>query len=154
MKLNLECGTDVILGYRNIDSQPQKQLANVVEQGDFTKLGVLGIPDSSVEEIRALHVLQLLPLSEIINTINHWRSKMKSGGELYLQNTDSEILGNMMAYNSIGIDEANITIFGTNKLHRSLLSLAVLESVCEKCGFIVKEKGILGHQFFMRVVKI
>lgn len=149
MKLNLQCGTDIIEGYKNLDTEPKHKMA---EKGDFK---VLDVPDDSVEEIRATRVLRLIPLNELGSVLQNWSTKMKKGGRLYLEGVDSSSIGNVMFYDQVTMEEINIALYGTptESPGRAIYSLVTLEGFLKQFGYITKTKGLLNCNFFLEMEK-
>lgn len=150
MKLNLQCGPDIIVGYRNIDINPT---AAGVEKGDFRNL--TNVINESVDEIRAINVVQLIHMAELTKVLNHWFSKLKKGGEIYIQAIDMNLVGNSTSYGQISIEDANKLIFGIpgNLLHLGIYDLNVIETNLNNGGIATVEKGYNGQSFWIRGTK-
>ena len=105
MKLNLGCGTDIRDGYINIDLDPKGP--SVINQ-DFRRLDNICGPNQ-VDEIIANGSLQHIFPEELSAVLNHWISKLQSGGILYISGTDLSMIANAVAYKMLnGIDASNI----------------------------------------------
>ena len=78
MKLNLGCGEDIREGYCNIDI---RNLPSVM------RADVCALPfrDESVDEILALDVYEHISYLKSQDLLDHWVSKLKSGGVLVIQ---------------------------------------------------------------------
>jgi len=153
LKLNLECGLDAILGYRNIDSNPLDK--NLVEKGDFRNLDALGIQNNSVSEIRVMDALRKIHISQIREILIHWINKLQNDGEIYIQGYDYAVLGNLMAYGNIDPEEINRTLYGNagEKSPIGIYSLPVIEKYIREMGLTVKSKGLKGINFYIIGIK-
>lgn len=151
-KLNLGCGNDFILEYRNIDINPTSPH---VERADITNLNLINIVDNSINEIRAVDCLQIIPLGLIPATIQNWVQKLEAHGELIIQAHDAQVLSNSIAYEQINLQEANQLIFGPNeRRHSSFVSIGMIESLLLQNGCEILDKSIAGMIFHIRARKI
>lgn len=152
VKLNLGCGTDVIMGYRNIDIKPQHQL---VEKGDCRNLDNLSVASDSVDEIRAILLLEHISYYEISNVLQHWWSKLKKGGRIYIYDTDSALFGNMMAKFQINTQELNSVLFGNQNeaIKLGIYNLPYIENIFQQFKARTISKGINGTNFFIEIEK-
>ena len=108
MKLNLGCGKKVKDGYVNID---KRKTSKHVVIGDVRNLKY---KDNTIDEIFANDVYEHVSWAESQNLLNHWVSKLKSGGTLIMQMPN--ILGLMKLINNQtepkGIEMAIRKMFG------------------------------------------
>lgn len=149
MKINLECGNDVILGYKNLDMHPVHKLC---EKGDFRNIGVA---DGSVEEIRVGQALAKIHMTEIPSVLHHWKNKLQVGGRIYLTGFDADLVSTAGAFNQVGLDELNKTLYGEpNATNRGIYSLATMEVFLQKNGFKIIEKGLNGNLFYIEGEKV
>lgn len=79
LKLNLGCGQDIKEGYINIDI---RRLPGLDVIADICKLP---FRNNSVDEIRAIDVLEHVPHLETVNVLKKWADLLKVGGVLILQ---------------------------------------------------------------------
>jgi hypothetical protein len=153
MKINLECGNNTILGYRNLELKPSSKFA---EYGNFRNLSQNNILDNSVDEIRIGNCLRKMNMFEAPQIFEHWKSKLKTGGRIYIIGVDADILGNNIAHHHIGIDEINQILFGTNQDEsmRGLFSLSTMKIFLNRIGFRIIECGYNGTMFHIEAEKI
>lgn len=83
-KLHLACGTDYLEGYENVDLYPQEG-AKVDASYDVT---TIPYPDNSIDEIRALHIIEHFDWFQIHNVLREWHRVLKPGGRLVLETPD------------------------------------------------------------------
>jgi hypothetical protein len=151
MKLNFQCGQDFITGWKNYDMNPVNA---EIQQFDFRNFQQLGIKDNTVEEIRLNTSLELVHFSQIGNLFTQFYNALQVGGSLYLQGIHAEQLANTLAYGNISIEEFNQVVYGHPKLpHRSLYTLNLTENIMGQIGFKIKQKGIIGQAFYIRITK-
>ena len=77
MKLNLGCGYNHAPGYINIDIRPECRPSLICD----LSVGV-PFPDNSIEEIKALDILEHIPIGKTINLMNEIWRVLKPGGWL------------------------------------------------------------------------
>lgn len=137
MKLNLGCGQDIRIGYVNID------LINGdnITKGDFKNLDALGIQDSSVEEITAIDAIQSIPFKMIAGVLQNWAKKLVSGGKLILESWDYNVLGNLVAYDYIPVDQLNQILYGDQNA-LGIYNLVGIESYLKEIGLKTESKGL------------
>jgi hypothetical protein len=151
MKLNLGCGDNIIQGYTNIDLMPKN---SNVTRGNFTNLSM--IQDGSVEEILALNVIEYLPFTQVGSVLQHWVQKLQSGGTLYVESIDLNVLGTMMAYDQIGIDVINKILYlnaGQGMTPQGLYNMTAIESHLNSIKCKTDVKGFKDYKFYLRVIK-
>lgn len=152
MRLNLGCGNDVRLNYINID---KVAVTPDVRHGDFRNLNSAGIQNDSVEEILAIDIIQYIPLHELELTVNNWLEKLKTGGTVYLESTDSNMLGMMIAYSQVSLEVFNKILYNNQgESIKSLHNLCDLEHFLRSKGFKTVTKGYKGHSFYLTVSKV
>lgn len=82
IKLNLGCGSDIQSGYINIDFRQRK---GVVDH-DLTK--PLPYEDGSVEEVRAIDIIEHFDKFKVMGIIKDWCRVMSPGGLMTIQTPD------------------------------------------------------------------
>lgn len=157
IKLNLGCGKDIRLGYINIDAVPANE--NVIK-GDASDLDSIQnskgdkIADDSAEEIVAIHLIEYLPVGSLQNIIKNWAKKLCTGGTIWLQAFDYDLLCNNVVYDRIDIININKIIFGDGAmLQRGLYNLINVATTLETCGFEIIEKGYQNSEFYVSARK-
>lgn len=82
MKLNIGCGGRRIDGYTGVDAV-QRPAADIVARADSIPL-----PDASVEEIMAIHLVEHVHPWEVPALLREWWRLLKPGGKLVLEMPD------------------------------------------------------------------
>lgn len=84
MKLHLGCGNDIWVGYVNVDREPYPGVDVVCD--------VFDLPSelAAATEIRAHHLLEHLPFSQSLEFAQLCRSRLRRGGELFVEVPDLE----------------------------------------------------------------
>ena len=155
MKLNLGCGQDFRINYTNIDKHPVD--TKYVQYGDFTNLNLCGISDNSVEEMVCVDGLSYIPNQKIVEVLTNWVTKMAPDGELFIQTFDGSVLGNMMGYSQVGLEQSNEFIYGNpqdKEPRRALYTLPYIESILKNLKLTTVEKGISSVNFYIRAKKL
>lgn len=149
MKINLGCGNDIRIGYVNID---KKKTHPTVIVDDFMVLG--GMPANSAEEVIATNILGQIPLDKLLQTIKLWASKLKPGGRLYIESLDSNILGNLLSFDNINMNDANKMLYGEGEdKNVALYNLTILNDAIINEKFSIKQKGYNGTNFYVDAIK-
>lgn len=146
MKINLGCGQDWIEGYLNLDKNPANDKVQKVESYKD-----LGLEEESVEEVRALYVLASTPVYEVLNMLEYWFKLLKSGGEMYIELPDLSLIANDITFNYINIEQMNQLLYANGRC--SGFTLTTFEPLLQSIGFKTKDKGLIEHSFYIRVVK-
>lgn len=147
-KLNFGANNNIRENYFNIDLQPNNPK---IHRGDIRNLNQLSIADNSVEEIVATKVIEFLPVNEIGFAIKHWFDKLKTGGTLFIQSYDANILGNKLKYFQLDLTTVNNILYGQNQ--KSIHALGALEKLAMQIGFSTIEKGYIQDEFFIKMKK-
>lgn len=87
MKLNLGCGIKREEGYMNVDLD-RSSGADIIT--NVSNLGFIG--DSSVEEIKAYHLIEHLTEREFLDALLEWFRVLHPGGKIVLECPDLEEL--------------------------------------------------------------
>lgn len=130
VKLNLGCGDINVPGYRNLDRK------------NGFEAYPLDIPDGSVDEIRASHLLEHFEEYKVQDVLNDWVSKLKNGGVLkvavpdlkkisknYLEGKPQNTAGYIMG-GQIDKDDYHKSVFDYDKL-KTMMEKAGVENICE-----------------------
>lgn len=147
MKINLQANNGAILGYVNLDTNPNQA---EIQRGSFKDFQC---PDGAVEEIRAVGVLQLIHLTEIEAVIKHWYSKLQKDGVLYVQAFAPEMVCNAFAAYSLPIEHLNAIVFGQNGENCGLYDLVTVVELLKRSGFIIHSSGYTNNLLFVRAIK-
>lgn len=150
MKLNLGCGKDIRVGYLNVDLKNNGS-SNVIV-ADISKLDDI-VDNNSIEEMVGIHIVEYFTPQELQKNLQHWFSKISSGGTIYLQGFDYLLIANDISYYRIDIINLNMMLFGESGEYRGVYDLMNIISVVESVGFEIIEKGYAGNEFFVRARK-
>lgn len=139
-KLNLGSGSRPLPGYTGVDLDPQADLVL-----DLRHLE--GIPDNSVEEIIAIHVIEHFYLWEVTSLLMEWRRVLLPGGKIILECPDLEKASQLFlkgAKDQMGMWAfyGNPTLKNPLHCHKWGYSPSSLEEQLRKAGFkgcVVKE---------------
>lgn len=124
IRLNLGAGVQPIEGFVNIDRKAGGEVYP------------LQYGDSSVDEIRASHILEHFSYYEVPKIVKHWASKLKSGGILKVAVPDF----GKIARDYVGGKKTNVlgyTMGGQideNDYHKSLFDRDGLVALLRECG--------------------
>lgn len=80
LKLNVGCGGRRLEGYTGVDAVAERSAADIVARAD-----AIPLPDSSVDEILAIHLWEHFYLWECETVISEWMRLLKPGGSLILE---------------------------------------------------------------------
>lgn len=128
-KLNLGCGTVPLPGYFNLD----------IAQGvDARKLE--GVPDASVDEVRASHLLEHFPATQTADVIKDWVRVLKPGGTLRISVPDFDKV--VKAYESDQAAQIPVEAMlmgghaDANDVHHVIFNRRKLETILRTAGLI------------------
>jgi predicted SAM-dependent methyltransferase len=82
-KLNVGCGGRRIAGYTGVDAVAERSAAEIIARAD-----AIPLPDGSVEEIMAIHLIEHVHLWEAPNLLREWFRLLMPGGLLVLEMPD------------------------------------------------------------------
>jgi FkbM family methyltransferase len=136
LKLHLACGFDYLEGYINVDLYPQ-QGARVDASFDVKKLPY---EDNSVDEIRALHIIEHFDFYEGQEVLKEWFRALKPGGKLILETPD--LLESCRAFAEGSIDD-QVHLYGhlfaqpwiPGQVHKFLFTETQLKTQLGWAGF-------------------
>jgi predicted SAM-dependent methyltransferase len=109
-RVNLGCGFDQRDGYVNVDFQSFHEPDLVADVRDLSML-----PDGCYEEILAQDVLEHLPRTEVLPTLQTWSRKLMPGGRLVLRVPDVLGLARLLSRQLALEDQETLlqNLFGT-----------------------------------------
>jgi len=137
VKLNVGCGGDIKQGYVNIDlHNPKADLKHDLTQP-------LPYPDSSVEEIQAIHIIEHFTRREWERVRRDWFRVLSRGGTLFIRCPDLEECMHAFLENKGGQRWGwwVLTIFGgqeeygEGQLHKNGFTLDKLVGDLKETGF-------------------
>lgn len=152
-KINLGSGLDLRVGYINIDNNPAFANNPAVQPGDARDLQKLGIPDNSVEDIVAIHLIEFMTPAEFPEALKSWAQALKPGGTLWIQSFDYDIVCNAIYHDRMDIGMANEILYGKDSKQCGIYNLPSVETAAENLGFTVKEKAYNAYEFEILLVK-
>lgn len=83
MKLNVGCGGRRIEGYRGVDVVAERSAAEIIAPAN-----AIPLPDASVDEIMAIHLIEHVHVWEAPDLLREWHRLLKPGGLLVLELPD------------------------------------------------------------------
>lgn len=149
LKVNLGCGNDIILGYDNIDANPQ---SNIVKKMDFSRLEYA---DGSIEEIRAANIIQHIPIQYFEQIMKHWYDKLSDGGILNILSIDLNILCESFVQSQVSIDQFNYYLYSSQCPIPYLSSYTIdyVVKSCDAVGFTIDSISRQGYSFNIKAIK-
>lgn len=135
IKINLGCG------WRNFGKDWHH-----VDGGDYDHLDsrdIVNLPfkDNSVDLIYASHVIEYFDRVEIIEVLNKWKSKLKSGGTLRLAVPDFEAMAKLYIEKNIPLNNFLGPLYGKMKMgkdfifHKTTYDFDSLKELLNEVGF-------------------
>lgn len=103
--------------------------------------------DAEATEITVDDFLSLFYFDEIEKVINIILSKLRLGGTITFSDYDFELLAHQLDTGAINIEVLNMMFQGKNI--RSFVSLDLVESILNKFGIKIIEKGIYEKSLFI-----
>lgn len=148
VKLNLGCGSDVRLGYINVDVRPGDHImqANAFEitQDNQTV---------EVEEILALNLIQYAGLGQLGDILKNWTDILLPEGTITIQAPDYELVMNHVVTGRLNIHQANELLFGADCGYRGCYNLGTIALTLEDLQMEILEKTYVGYEMFIRARK-
>ena len=156
MKLNLGCGSDIRLGYINIDRLPPGEISSdVYRQGDISSLDWL-TEDNTVDEIIALDCIEYLPTNVIKSALINWAQKLTTGGILKILVPDCHAIAKSFMQGQFDLNEYSQMTFGTqieNDNRLSIIDAATLLSTLQEIGLTISLKRYEGVAIYIEATK-
>jgi len=148
IKLNLggieDCeggsGSPKLIEFTNIDIRDLPEVDIVC---DITNLSMF--EDTSVDEIRASHVIEHIHPDKIISTLQEWKRVLKVEGLLRIYCPDAEKITKDFVDSKIDCKEFSRLLFGNQdfgeNLHRLVIDRKFLDDIVTKVGFEIISKN-------------
>src|SRR5262245_23882990 len=126
-KLNLGPGPSPLAGYENVDIK------------DGKKAYPLNYPDSSVQEVRASHILEHFPHGQVADVLKDWARVLKPGGKLKIavpdfdwlvakyQNGRHPMFESFLYGSQMHADDFHKSMFNETKLHDLLTDAGLVD---------------------------
>lgn len=127
-KLNLGCGTDIRLGYINIDLIPQNSkviAANVLDLDKYVK-------PKSCDEVVANFIIEYLTPQQLPVLIDKIKQSLCEDGIVTIMSLDYSLLAGKIAHNNIDLISINNHIYSNNKC--GLYNLVNVKSLLINAG--------------------
>lgn len=124
------------LGYTNIDLLPDPNALKdkLVEQGKPTQLD--RIQNNTVEELQLKGILSTISIKDLDKAIEHWKSKLKVGASVMIDDIDFAFVAQKLFNNDLPIQQFNDLCYGTGPLIRAgMHTLLSIEDSFKKQGF-------------------
>tara|TARA_B100001094_G_scaffold32769_1_gene27261 strand:- start:4893 stop:5432 length:540 start_codon:yes stop_codon:yes gene_type:complete len=135
VKINLGCGwRDFGKDWIHIDGGDYDHL-------DSRDIVNLPFKDNSVDLIYASHVIEYFDRVEIIEVLNKWKSKLKSGGTLRLAVPDFEAMAKLYIEKNIPLNNFLGPLYGKMKMgkdfifHKTTYDFDSLKELLNEVGF-------------------
>lgn len=126
MKLDIGAGPTAEDGWRSWD---------IKDGGDARRID---LPDGSVDEIRACHVLEHLGLADTLPTLKEWHRVLRSGGRLYVAVPDFERIATAFLARFPDLNLERYVVGGQtdeHDFHRTIWWSGKLEAALKLAGF-------------------
>lgn len=126
MRLNIGAGADTEEGWTAWDIDD----CNLAQR--------ITLPDASVDEIRASHVLEHIPRAETLPTLKEWKRVLKPGGRLFVAVPDFDRIVSAMLD---GAEDANMEAYimggqtDAHDFHHALFNEDKLRKLLDAAGF-------------------
>lgn len=107
---------------------------------------------SNVEYIEFNHVLRMLSLGNIVAFMQAVLARMAPDGEVYIIDTDAQVVANKVKFQHITLEDFNNTLFQQG--NASCIALYWLKMQLEQMGFQTVACGYgFNNDFWIRVMK-
>ena len=136
MKLHLGCGKRYLEGYIHVDIAEFEHIDYQLPVDDLSSF-----KSDTVEEIYASHVIEYFDRVEIIEVLNKWKSKLKSGGTLRLAVPDFEAMAKLYIEKNIPLNNFLGPLYGKMKMgkdfifHKTTYDFDSLKELLNEVGF-------------------
>jgi len=143
MKINLMYGRGQKLhGHTNINAIPtEEEDVIVASPADLDFL----VDDAEAESIVANDVINFLPKSIMISTIEHWVKKLRHGGTIAIGGIDCYAISRDILSNAITLQDLNMILYGSEipswDVRRNIFTMQSLVEHLKELGLkIVKSR--------------
>ena len=143
IKLNLGCGKDIQDGYINIDlryTHPRVMICDVTNLDSRFE-------DETVDEIRAIDVLEHIEWSKTLSVLKNWCKKLKPNGILIIQSPCLKLLAKKVldSKNPIEVENCISRIFGGQNYKENFHYTAIDETLIK---YYLSAAGFSGKPTF------
>ena len=168
MKLNLGCGSELLLDYINVDiNKLKKSKSNEpIEKFEFYQSVVEDLSwleDSSVSEIRAKDIIDHIHWKDLEKTLLEWNRVLQEGGNLILRNIpDFEKSFNQYFKSERNKEDweaiqhwADMLSYEEEKFRsKNLIDLPYLKNLLKFCGFRIEKFWHEKEELHLDCVKV
>jgi len=145
IKYNLGCGYEILEGYINCDINEFPGVDVRCPLWRLRDTNYQLLKDNSIDEIRASHVIEHVPMDQLDATFEEWARVLKPGGILKVYCPNAAKISNAYLRDQIDMTEMSRLLFGehdfSGNVHSSCFDDARLSSYFESHGF-----EIIGRQ--------
>lgn len=158
MKLNLECGSQLLNGYINTSSVPIPNLDKVPEETQFcisryNNLDAIA-ENGSVDEIIFGQPINVINPNDIVDVLRHWWTKLTSGGKLTLQLLDIRRIGKESHRGSLNLQDIHSLVYGPNYTYKLITDTDIIKQILLDIGFKIMFVSIDNFTTVVEAVKI
>ena len=144
MKIRITVGADEKLnGYINVD--PVSRFDNL--ESDVRNLDSIA-EDAECSEILAEEVIDFVRREELYPILDHWISKLRHGGKMYLSFYDTRQIAKAFFRGKINLDEFNMIVHGTFSapwdIRLSHTTIEELSQFLQSRGLVITKKTLDG----------
>ena len=156
MKLNLLYGKGQKLdGYTNINAVPVED--EDVITADPSNLDFF-VDDAEAEDIIACDVVNFLPKSIMISTINHWVGKLRHGGSISIGGVDSYAIARDIISKRIDLQSMNTILYGSETpswdIRRNVFTMGSLVGHLKDLGLKIQRSRIDQYEIIVEAIRL
>lgn len=154
MKLNLLFnGTDIRPDYVNIDHSPvlptNQAFSGKKTVGSISNLDWI-CKEGEAEEILALDCLSSFPFAEMVPVLNHWVSKLKPEGKIFVGGFDIYEISKGISFGTVNVAQANELLFTNSK---GTTDIQFILSVFNEMGLSIIKKTLSNYKYIIGAQK-
>jgi len=150
MKVNLiRKNSEKLDGYMNLDPHPSTDDVTACSHENIDAF----VDDGEAEEIRACDVIDFLPTGKLMDTMKHWRKKLRLKGKLTIGGTDLREVARSLQQGSISEQSANELLYNVNDtdwdIKRSAGTIEIMVNVFNQLGLKIEEKLLRNNRYII-----
>lgn len=133
MKLHIGCGKKFLPGYKHMDVMDSKHIDYVCDARELTM-----IPDDSVDEIYACHILEHVGRADVVSVLQEWYRAVQPGGIIRIAVPDFEAVVQEYINNSDLMRYQGLLYGGQTyeyNFHYVAFDFRMLKDMLEEAGF-------------------
>lgn len=133
MKLHIGCGQKYLPGYKHMDVMDYEHIDYVCDARQLKM-----IPDNSVDEIYACHILEHVGRSDVVDVLQEWHRAVKFGGVIRIAVPDFEAVVQEYINNSDLTKYQGLLYGGQTyeyNFHYVAFDFRMLKNMLEEAGF-------------------